>query len=282
MAQRPAGRALHALPAGAPRRRSDRRGHRFAPRRSSSIRRKTGCTRRRRCSRCSPAVAEQSTTRLPTDADRLGPTGIVAATLRLMRQVVIPRHGAPDVFEMREVPDPLARRRARSASASARRASTSPTSSPASASIPTRRSRRSSSATRSPASSTPSVPASPASRRRPRRRADALRRLCRLRRRAGGQVFRFPDGLSDAEAAAVPVTYLTAALALYRMAALDVRRDRARPQRRRRPGHRGDAARAAAAGDGDRHGVGGRSTTRCAASASSTPSTTATPTSRRR
>lgn len=32
--------------------------------------------------------------------------------------------------------------------------------------------------------------------------------------------FRFPDALSDAEAAAVPVTYLTAALALYRMAAL--------------------------------------------------------------
>jgi NADPH:quinone reductase-like Zn-dependent oxidoreductase len=37
---------------------------------------------------------------------------------------------------------------------------------------------------------------------------------------AAAQVFRFPDRLSDAEAAAVPVTYLTAALALYRMAAL--------------------------------------------------------------
>ena len=35
-----------------------------------------------------------------------------------------------------------------------------------------------------------------------------------------GQVYRFPDRLSDAEAAAVPVTYLTAAIALYRMAAL--------------------------------------------------------------
>jgi NADPH:quinone reductase-like Zn-dependent oxidoreductase len=34
------------------------------------------------------------------------------------------------------------------------------------------------------------------------------------------QAFRFPDALSDAEAASVPVTYLTAALALYRMAAL--------------------------------------------------------------
>jgi len=34
------------------------------------------------------------------------------------------------------------------------------------------------------------------------------------------QVFRFPDRLSDAEAAAVPVTYLTATIALYRMAAV--------------------------------------------------------------
>jgi NADPH:quinone reductase-like Zn-dependent oxidoreductase len=34
------------------------------------------------------------------------------------------------------------------------------------------------------------------------------------------QVFRFPDRLSDAEAAAVPVTYITASLALYRMAAV--------------------------------------------------------------
>src|SRR5918993_627539 len=35
-----------------------------------------------------------------------------------------------------------------------------------------------------------------------------------------GRVFHFPDQLSDSEAAAVPVTYLTAAIALYRMAAL--------------------------------------------------------------
>jgi NADPH:quinone reductase-like Zn-dependent oxidoreductase len=34
------------------------------------------------------------------------------------------------------------------------------------------------------------------------------------------QAFKFPDRLSDAEAAAVPVTYITAAIALYRMAAL--------------------------------------------------------------
>ena len=34
------------------------------------------------------------------------------------------------------------------------------------------------------------------------------------------RAFRFPDRLSDAEAAAVPVTYLTAAIALYKMAAV--------------------------------------------------------------
>jgi NADPH:quinone reductase-like Zn-dependent oxidoreductase len=34
------------------------------------------------------------------------------------------------------------------------------------------------------------------------------------------RAFRFPDRLSDAEAAAVPVTYLTAAIALYRLAAV--------------------------------------------------------------
>jgi synaptic vesicle membrane protein VAT-1 len=35
-----------------------------------------------------------------------------------------------------------------------------------------------------------------------------------------GQAFALPEGLSDAEGAAIPVNYLTAALALYRMAAL--------------------------------------------------------------
>ncbi len=37
----------------------------------------------------------------------------------------------------------------------------------------------------------------------------------------GAHAFRVPESLSDAEAAAVPVNYLTAALALYRMAALN-------------------------------------------------------------
>ena len=46
---RQAGRAVHALPAGAPRRGSHRRGVRVGRRRSSSIRPRTGCTARRRC-----------------------------------------------------------------------------------------------------------------------------------------------------------------------------------------------------------------------------------------
>ena len=55
MAHAAGGRDVHALPAGAPRRRSDRRGHRLATRRSSSTSPRTACTRRRRCWRCSPA-----------------------------------------------------------------------------------------------------------------------------------------------------------------------------------------------------------------------------------
>ena len=97
-----------------------------------------------------------------------------------------------------------------------------------------------------------------------------------------GQVFHFPDALSDAEAAAVPVNYLTAALALYRMAALAP----------------GETVLIHNAGGGvgiaatqlarlrravvHRHRVGDPSTRRCGASASSTPSTTGAPTSRRR
>ena len=59
-----------------------------------------------------------------------------------------------------------------------------------------------------------------------------------------GQAFHVPGSLSDSEAAAVPVNFLTAALALYRMAALR-RRDGARAERRRRRRDCRDAARAA-------------------------------------
>ena len=138
-----------------------------------------------------------------------------------MRQAVIHRGTArPTSSRCGRAPDPLPAT-GDCASASAPPASTSPTSSPGSGSIPTRRSRRWSSATRSPATSTPSA-------RGVTGFADGDR-VVALTRFGGysdtvvvpaAQAFRFPDELSDAEAAAVPVNYLTAALALYRMAAL--------------------------------------------------------------
>ncbi len=69
------------------------------------------------------------------------------------------------------------------------------------------------------------------------------------------QVFHVPDSLSDAEAAAVPVNYLTAALALYRMAALSCGETVAGAQCRRRRRHRRHPAGAAAPRDRHRHGV---------------------------
>ena len=137
-----------------------------------------------------------------------------------MRQVVIPRHGAADVFEMREAPDPSpgdgeVRIRVRAAGINF-------------ADILAR------------IGLYPDAPKPPvvvgyevAG------IVDAVGRgvTCPLEgdrvvalTRFGGyadyvvvpayMAFRFPDRLSDAEAAAVPVTYLTAAIALYRMAAL--------------------------------------------------------------
>ena len=70
------------------------------------------------------------------------------------------------------------------------------------------------------------------------------------------QAYRFPDRLSDAEAAAVPVTYLTAAIALYRMAALTAGETVLVHNAGGGLGHRGDAARAPAPRDGHRHRVG--------------------------
>ncbi|HEX9365779.1 MAG TPA: alcohol dehydrogenase catalytic domain-containing protein [Vicinamibacterales bacterium] len=95
------------------------------------------------------------------------------------------------------------------------------------------------------------------------------------------QAYRFPDRLSDAEAAAVPVTYLTAALALYKIAALTAGETvlvhnagggwGLRPRSSRAFAARRSSARPRPA-----------STTRFAASASSTRSTIAPPTSRRK
>jgi NADPH:quinone reductase-like Zn-dependent oxidoreductase len=137
-----------------------------------------------------------------------------------MRQVVIPRYGPPDVFETREAPDPLPgegdiRIRVRAAGVNF-------------ADILAR------------LGLYPDAPKPPvvvgyevAG------RIDAVGRavtgmsegdrVVALTRFGGyadtvvvpaAQAFHFPDKLSDSEAAAVPVNYLTAALALYRMAAL--------------------------------------------------------------
>ena len=137
-----------------------------------------------------------------------------------MRQAVIPRHGPPDVFEIREAPDPLPaagelRVRVRAAGINF-------------ADVLSR------------LGLYPDAPKPPmvvgyevAG------RVDAIgsevtgfalgERVMALTRFGGysdvvtvpaAQCFTFPDQLSDAEAAALPVNYLTAALALYRMAAL--------------------------------------------------------------
>jgi NADPH:quinone reductase-like Zn-dependent oxidoreductase len=137
-----------------------------------------------------------------------------------MRQAVIPRHGPPDVFELRESPDPVPaegeiRIRVRAAGINfadvLARLGLYPD-----------------------APKPPCVVGYEVS-----GRIDAVGRsvtgfhegdrVLALTRFGGyadvvsvpaAQVFHFPDALSDAEAAALPVTYLTAAIALYRMAAL--------------------------------------------------------------
>ena len=137
-----------------------------------------------------------------------------------MRQVVIPRHGPPDVLEVREAPDPVpdqgeVRIRVRAAGINfadvLARLGLYPD-----------------------APKPPSVVGYEVA-----GQIDAIGgavtgfhegdRVVALTRFGGysdvvtvpaAQVFHFPDSLSDSEAAAVPVNYLTAALALYRMAAL--------------------------------------------------------------
>jgi synaptic vesicle membrane protein VAT-1 len=137
-----------------------------------------------------------------------------------MRQAVIPRHGAPDVFEMRESPTPVpgegeVRIRVRAAGINF-------------ADILAR------------IGLYPDAPKPPvvvgyevagvvdavgAGVTNPYE-GDRVVALTRFGGYAdyvvvpASQAWRFPDRLSDAEAAAVPVTYLTAAIALYRMAAL--------------------------------------------------------------
>jgi NADPH:quinone reductase-like Zn-dependent oxidoreductase len=137
-----------------------------------------------------------------------------------VRQVVIPRHGPPEVFEVRDVPDPVPaggeiRIRVRAAGVNF-------------ADVLAR------------IGLYPDAPKPPVvvgyevagivdalgpgvTSAREGDRVVALTRFGGYADRVvvpAVQVFRFPDELSDAEAAAVPVTYLTAALALYRMAAI--------------------------------------------------------------
>ena len=137
-----------------------------------------------------------------------------------MRQVVIPRHGGADVFEVREAPDPVpgegeVRIRVRAAGINfadiLARIGLYPD------------------APRPPvvvgyevAGVVDAVGPGVTS-------AHGGDRVVALTRFGGysdcvvvpaAQVYQFPDRLSDAEAAAVPVTYLTAAIALYRMAAI--------------------------------------------------------------
>jgi NADPH:quinone reductase-like Zn-dependent oxidoreductase len=137
-----------------------------------------------------------------------------------VRQVVIPRHGGPDVFEVREVPDPLPgdseiRIRVRAAGVNF-------------ADVLARLGLY-------PDAPKPPVVVGYEVAGQVDAVGDAVTgftpgdRVVAMTRFGGyadmaivpvSQAFRFPGFLSDAEAAAIPVNYLTAAIALYRMAAL--------------------------------------------------------------
>ena len=137
-----------------------------------------------------------------------------------MRQVVIPRHGPPDVFEVREAPDPIPadgeiRIRVRAAGINfadiLARLGIYPDAPKPPVVVGYEVAGVIDAA--GPGVSSPHV-------------GDRVVALTRF----GGyadtvvvpavQAYRFPDELSDAEAAAVPVNYLTAAIALYKLAAV--------------------------------------------------------------
>jgi NADPH:quinone reductase-like Zn-dependent oxidoreductase len=137
-----------------------------------------------------------------------------------MRQAVIPRHGPPEVFELRESPDPLpaageVRIRVRAAGINfadvLARLGLYPDAPPPPCVVGYEVAGRI------------DAVGSAVTGFHPGDRVVALTRFGGYSDVVAvpiGQVFRFPDVLSDAEAAAVPVNYLTAALALYKMAAL--------------------------------------------------------------
>jgi NADPH:quinone reductase-like Zn-dependent oxidoreductase len=137
-----------------------------------------------------------------------------------MRQVVIPRHGPPEVFEVREVPDPVAadgevRIRVRAAGINFSDVLARIGLYPDAPKPPVVVGYEVAGVVEGVGAGVTSLQDGD--------RVVALTRFGGYADRVvvpAAQVFRFPDALSDAEAAAVPVTYLTAALALYRMAAL--------------------------------------------------------------
>ena len=137
-----------------------------------------------------------------------------------MRQVVIPRHGGPEVFELREAPDPVPgegeiRIRVRAAGINFADILARIGLYPDAPKPPVVVGYEVAGFVDAVGSSVTSV-----------HEGDRVVALTRF----GGysdcvvvpaaQAFRFPEQLSDAEAAAVPVTYLTAGIALYRMAAV--------------------------------------------------------------
>ena len=163
-----------------------------------------------------------------------------------MRQAVIPRHGGPDVFELRESARPVPGEgeiliRVRAAGINfadiLARIGLYPD------------------APKPPLVVGYEVAGRRRGRRRGRHRPHEGDRVVALTRFGGyadcvvvpaSQAYRFPDRLSDAEAAAVPVTYLTAAIALYRMAAVTSGETVLVHNAGGGAGHRGDAARPAA------------------------------------
>lgn len=137
-----------------------------------------------------------------------------------MRQVVIPRHGGPDVFELRDAPDPIPRDteiriRVRAAGVNFADILARLGLYPDAPKPPVVVGYEVSGCVDAVGSAVTGLSI-----------GDRVVATTRFGGYADAvvvpvaQAFRFPDFLSDAEAAAIPVNYITAALALYRMAAL--------------------------------------------------------------
>jgi synaptic vesicle membrane protein VAT-1 len=142
------------------------------------------------------------------------------ATLRAMRQMVIPRYGAPDVFELREAPDPSpgeghVRIRVRASGINFADVLARLGLYPDAPKLPMVVGYEAAGVVDAVGEGVLGVG-----------EGDRVIAMTRFGGYAdtvvvpAAQVFATPEGLTDAEGAAVPVNYLTAALALYRLAAL--------------------------------------------------------------